>query len=310
MRILHQLPMPQGLATVATVGNFDGVHLGHQQLLRAAAEEARQRGLQSLAVTFDPHPGRILNPASAPPLITPGDLKAELIAACGLDLLLLLPFTRDLSLLDPRAFVEQILVRGVRARAVHEGENFRFGHRQQGTVETLRALGGELGLGVTIHPAVVVGGEVVSSSRVRAMVGAGQVAEAAALLGRPLAVRGLIAPGRGIGRQRTVPTLNLQHYEELLPARGVYYTVVRTGGGEYAALTNVGVRPTFGEGGRLSVESHLLRPPAGGIPAHLGDAMEIAFLDRLRDEQRFATPEALKAQIQADVAAAAAFFKL
>ncbi|HET9784275.1 MAG TPA: riboflavin biosynthesis protein RibF, partial [Terriglobales bacterium] len=288
MRILHQLPAEGSLATVATVGNFDGVHLGHQQLLRAVAAEARTRKLQSIAVTFDPHPARILRPEAAPRLLTPGPRKAELIADCGLDLLLELPFHRDLSLLSPREFVERILVAGVGAQAVHEGENFRFGQRQQGTVTTLRELGDELGFTVAIHAAVIVGGAVVSSSRVREVVAAGEVTEAVALLGRPFAVRGLIAPGRGIGRQRTVPTLNLQHYDELLPGKGVYITQVAVAGGELQpALTNVGVRPTFGEGGPLSVESHLLRPPAEGIPAHLGDSLEIVFLKRLRDEQRF-----------------------
>jgi riboflavin kinase/FMN adenylyltransferase len=310
MRILHQLPAAGSLATVATVGNFDGVHVGHQQLLKAVAAEARGRGLPSLAITFAPHPARILRPEAAPRLITPGAMKAEMIAGCGVDLLLELPFHRDLSLLSPREFVQQILVAGAGARAVHEGENFRFGHRQQGTVALLRELGGESGFEVTVHAAVMVAGEVVSSSRVRDVVAAGEVAGAAALLGRPFAVRGLIAPGRGIGRQRTVPTLNLQHYEELLPANGVYFTRVAVGGEARAALTNVGVRPTFGEGGPLSVESHLLRPPSAGIPAHLGESMEIAFLGRLRDERRFASPEALKAQIQADVAAAESFFKL
>jgi riboflavin kinase/FMN adenylyltransferase len=311
VRILHQLPAAGTLSTVATVGNFDGVHRGHQQLLSAVAADARRRGLPSLAVTFAPHPARILRPEAAPRLITPGSSKAELIAACGLDLFLELPFHRDLSLLSPREFVERILVGGAGARAVHEGENFRFGHRQQGTVETLRELGREWGFEVTIHPAVVAGGAVVSSSRVRAVIAAGEVAQARELLGRAFAVRGLIAPGRGIGRQRTVPTLNLQHYEELLPGNGVYYTQVSVAGGAaQPALTNVGVRPTFGEGGPLSVESHLLRPPASGIPAHLGDTLEIAFLGRLRDEQRFASAEALKAQIQADVAAAESFFNL
>jgi riboflavin kinase/FMN adenylyltransferase len=311
VRNLQQLPAAGTLASVATVGNFDGVHRGHQELLSAAAADAQRRGLPSMAVTFAPHPARILRPEAAPRLITPDNSKAELIAACGVDVLLELPFHRDLSLLTPREFVQQILVAGVGAQAVHEGEDFRFGHRQEGTVATLRALGAELGFAVTIHPAVRVGGEVVSSSRVRAMIAAGEVAQARELLGRSFAVRGLVAPGRGVGRQRTVPTLNLHHYEELLPGNGVYFTQVSVAGGEaQPALTNVGVRPTFGEGGPLSVESHLLRPPAGGIPAHWGDTLAIAFLDRLRDEQRFASPEALKAQILSDVAAAESFFNL
>ncbi|MGH9484105.1 MAG: bifunctional riboflavin kinase/FMN adenylyltransferase, partial [Terriglobales bacterium] len=282
----------------------DGVHRGHRELLRAAVADAHARGLEAIAISFEPHPSRILTPQAAPRLITPREEKTRRLADCGLDALLLLPFSRDLSLWSPLEFVERILVRGLRVAAVYEGENFRFGHRGQGSGELLRQLGAEFGFAVHIEPRLEVDGAPVSSSRLREQIGAGRVAEAARLLGRPFAVAGLIAPGRGVGRQRTVPTLNLQHYEELLPAIGVYLTRANC----LPALTNVGVRPTFGPGGPLTVESHLLHPPAAGLSVGLGERLEIAFLDRLRDERKFDSPEALRTQIQQDIATATRFF--
>ncbi|HEY7839274.1 MAG TPA: riboflavin biosynthesis protein RibF [Terriglobales bacterium] len=293
---------------VVAIGNFDGVHAAHRQLLAAVRADARQRGAQALVLSFEPHPSRILHPEAAPPLITPGEERIRQLAALGLDRLILLPFNRDLSLDSPLEFVERVLVRGVHARAVHEGENFRFGHRHRGTIATLGRLAEEFGFALHVHPAVRVRGELVSSSRIRELVAAGDVARARWLLGRPFAVRGLVAPGRGIGRQRTVPTLNLQHYEELLPAAGVYLTLVELGGSVMAAVTNVGVRPTFGSGSPLTVESHVLHPPAAGLPAALGEILAIAFLHRLRDERRFASPELLLGQIRADIAVAERFF--
>jgi len=309
MRILRHWEEWGSEPAVAAVGNFDGVHLAHRQLLEAARDQAAATGAASLAVTFEPHPGRILQPQSAPALITPLPEKIRCIAAAGVEALLLLPFTRDLSLLSPREFVERILVRGLRVRALHEGENFRLGHRQAGTVATLAELGAEFGFEVYLHPQVRVRGEVVSSSRIRALVAAGAVERARHLLGRPFALAGPIAPGRGVGRQRTVPTLNLQHYEELVPGRGVYLTAARLGDRRFAALTNVGVRPTFGEGAPLSIETYLLHPPEDGIAAALGDELRITFLRRLRDERRFDSPELLRAQIQSDIGIAATYFR-
>jgi len=297
-----------GRDTVATVGNFDGVHRAHRQLLAAVRQEAEARGAMAVAVSFEPHPSRILQPATAPPLITPGEERIRQLASTGIAALLLLPFSRDLSLWTAREFVQRVLVERLRARSVHEGENFRFGHRHAGTVATLAQLGEEFGFAVRVHPRVEVRGEVVSSSRIRTLVAAGAVARARALLGRPFAVRGLVAPGRGVGRQRTVPTLNLQHYEELLPARGVYCTCVRLGGAWRAAMTNVGVRPTFGAEGPLTVETHVLHPPEEGLEGGLGEEIEIGFLRRWREERRFDSPEALRVQIQADLAFAQRYF--
>ncbi len=301
---LDQAPSP----CVAAVGNFDGLHLGHQKLLDDMRAEARRRGLPALVLSFEPHPARILQPQSAPPLLTPREEKLRLLQALGLDAVLLLAFTRDLSLLSPLEFVERVLVRGLRVAAVFEGENFRFGHGGQGDGALLSRLGQEFGFAVSIAPRLEREGAAVSSSRIRKLVAGGEVAAAARLLGRPFALAGLIAPGRGVGRQRTVPTPNLQHYDELLPARGVYLTRAELAAEPWPALTNVGVRPTFGAGGPLTVETHLLHPPPTGLPAGLGDQLRIAFLERLREERRFASPEALRQQIQADIAAAEGYF--
>lgn len=294
---------------VVSVGNFDGVHRAHAVLLRAVIEQAHALGAAAVAVSFEPHPSRILSPQSAPPLITPVQEKIRQIGALGLDALVLLPFTRDLSLLSPLEFVEQILVSGLQTRALHEGANFRFGHRHQGTIADLERMGGEFHFSLQIHPSLSLRQETVSSTRIRQLIAEGNLNRARWLLGRPFLIQGLIAPGRGIGRQRTVPTLNLQHYEELVPAVGVYLTCIELNGMSRAALTNVGVRPTFGGGSPLTIETHVLHPPADGLPASLGEPLRITFLRRLREERRFESSEALKAQIHADIAIAERYFR-
>jgi riboflavin kinase/FMN adenylyltransferase len=317
MRTIHSLEEAAATvdASVVAVGNFDGIHRAHTQILAAVRAEARTRGCAAIAVTFTPHPSRILRPAAAPPLITPGEQQLRLLAAAGLDATLQLPFSRDLSLWTPREFAVRVLVDALRARAVHEGEGFRFGRRQEGDAATLAALGRELGFAVHLHPAVRVAGEPVSSSRIRACVARGDMGRARRLLGRPFEVHGLVAPGLGVGRQRTVPTLNLQHYEELLPGRGVYLTCARLDRSEgegnrpwLPALTNVGVRPTFGAGGALTVETHLLSPPPDLSTSSPGAGLALRFLRFVREERRFDSPEALKSQIESDRSLAQRYF--
>lgn len=286
-----------------SIGNFDGVHLGHRALLAAVLATARAARRPAAALTFEPHPPRILRPESAAPLITPLDEKIRQLESTGLDLLLILPFSRDLSLLTPRQFVERILHRGLGAGAVHEGQNFRFGHRHAGDVAALEALGREFAFAVHVHPPVVVRGEVVSSSRIRELVAAGRVERAARLLGRCVSVRGAIARGQGLGRRLTVPTLNLQPYAELLPARGVYVTETFLSGRGFPSVTNVGYRPTFG-GTHLVVETHLL-----AFEELESDDMEIRFRFRLRDESKFESAAELKRQIGRDVHRAQAYWR-
>lgn len=303
----RELPQPPAGGCAVTVGNFDGVHRAHQALLAAVREEAERAGLAAVAVSFEPHPSRVLRPELAPRLITPLPEKIRRLEATGLDALLLLPFTVELSRLSPAQFAKEVLAGTLRARSVREGGNFRFGHRQAGSMASLRELGQELGFAVHEQPQLVIGGEVVSSSRVRAWVEAGTMARARHLLGRSFSVRGKLVRGRGAGTRQTVPTLNLEPYPELLPAHGVYCSRVHWRQRWWDALTNVGVRPTFGGDGGVSVESYLLRPPPGFQPDE-NEEIEVAFLKRLREERRFETSEALREQIQRDIVAAEQYF--
>ncbi|HKW24322.1 MAG TPA: riboflavin kinase, partial [Terriglobales bacterium] len=226
-RPLEELPPDLG-RTVLTVGNFDGVHRAHQHVLREVVARARALHATSLAVTFDPHPVRILHPDAAPPLITPLPIKLGLLAATGLDAVLLLPFTRDLSLLTPRQFAEDILHRALHAREVHEGFNFRFGRKAKGDVQQLAEFGRELGFEVKVYPEMCIRGHSVSSSRVRELIAAeGDVSDARHLLGRSFSIVSTPGRGRGFGAKYTVPTINLSRYDELVPRDGVYITRTR-----------------------------------------------------------------------------------
>ncbi len=317
-RQLDQVPAAT-VPVVATIGNFDGVHLGHQGVLAEVIARARAlRGL-SIAITFDPHPARVLRSDQPLSLITPLSRKLELLSATGIDATLVLPFNDELLHMHPRDFATRVLVRAVHATEIHEGENFRFGHHAEAGTEGLADLGRELGFGVRIHPPRSLRGGTISSSRIRALIAAGEIGSTRALLGRPFDVDSTPIHGRGYGTRYTVPTINLAAYDELLPAIGVYITTLTVGAGELAetfqAVTNVGNRPTFSaEFGPASfaVESHLLNfhPLEGAQALTEQTPLRLAFLHRLRVERRFSTPEALRAQIASDVAHARRYFSL
>jgi riboflavin kinase/FMN adenylyltransferase len=296
---------PSGRGSVLAIGNFDGIHLGHQAILRAAAQRAAKTKDVATALTFDPSPRKILRPESAPMRLCTNAQRMDWFGTVGLEAAVVLPFTLDLARLSPQEFVEQILVRGLHVRAVLVGENFRFGHQQAGNVALLRELGARHGFAVEIIPPVALDGEVVSSTAIRREIAAGNVTHAARLLGRPFALTGEIVGGTGTGRRFTFPTLNLKPEQELLPARGVYVTrtlledEIKT----RRSVTNVGMRPTF-NGASLSVETHLL-DFSGEVTAK---RMEVRFWKRLREEKKFASPEELRAQIARDIAAARRFF--
>jgi riboflavin kinase/FMN adenylyltransferase len=308
--------------TVASIGNFDGVHLGHRYILGRLREQALRAGANSLAVTFDPHPTRLLRPQSGLRLITPLPQRLALLAQTGIDATLVLPFTPELSRLSAAEFATAILRNGLRAVEVHEGDNFRFGHRADGGVEDLTALGHDLGFTTHIYPARHIKGMAASSSRIRSLLAAGDLRRAKWLLGRPFSILGTPARGRGIGARLTVPTINLAPYPELLPAHGVYVTrlavPVPASGARpdspdrarpeaqtrcFDAVTNIGVRPTFNGDGSLSVETHLLDYDPAQSPLVLTEStpLELFFLHRLRDEIAFPTPAALKSQIGLDI---------
>ncbi|MBV9574548.1 MAG: bifunctional riboflavin kinase/FAD synthetase [Acidobacteriales bacterium] len=316
MRIFRQIAdIPQDFGpTLVSVGNFDGVHRAHTRVLTTIAERARRQGVKSVAVCFEPHPSRILRPGTGPKLLTPTPEKLRLLSPLGIDAVLLLPFTRDLSLLSPREFAEDILKKGLQAREVHEGYNFHFGHKAAGSVATLIELGKLLGFEVAEYPEMRLRGEPVSSSHIRSLLSQGRVNRARHLLARPFSITSEPVQGRGLGSKYTVPTINLARYDEMVPRDGVYITRTRiradgnlTRGECFNSVTNVGHRPTFG-GDSFAIETHLLN----FHPIDLGPEteVEVEFLNRLRDEIKFPSVEALRRQISSDVKKAERYFRL
>jgi riboflavin kinase/FMN adenylyltransferase len=304
IRDLNQLPKAPD-AAVVTVGNFDGVHLAHQRILRKVVGTARALGAVAAAVTFEPHPVKFLAPGSAPKLLTPLERRARLIESLGIDLLVVLPFTKPLARLSPLEFVREILVGKLHASTVHVGPNFRFGYRQAGDIEVLRELAGQEGFRLDVVPILEVRGAQVSSTRIRELLAAGRVDLAGRLLGRPFSLFGPIVAGLGVGRKHTVPTLNLAPVEEQIPKIGVYVTRTHLGNELHDSVTNVGIKPTFGDH-ELTVETFLL-DFKGEIKQ---TEMEIEFLSRLRDEMKFQNPAILKIQIQEDARRSLKFFRL
>ena len=289
-----------------TVGNFDGVHAGHRRILRRVVEVARERGWKASALTFDPHPARIVAPERAPQLITTPEERARILEAEGVERILILPFTREFSLLEPLEFAGRILHDALDARAVLVGDNFRFGHRHAGDTHILSSLGERFGFRTETVPAVRLRGRVVSSSEIRRLVQAGQVSLACRLLERPFSIRGVVVRGRGVGSKQTVPTLNLAPVTDLRPAAGVYITRTHDeeDGRQWPSVTNVGRRPTFDDG-EVAIETFLLAPLEGAPPR----ALRLEFLRRLREERKFPSAEALKSQILRDAARAQTYFR-
>ena len=284
--------------TVVSVGNFDGVHRAHRHVLGEIVGRARVAHARSVAVTFDPHPARILRPDNNLKLLTPLAEKLRLLEATGVDAVLLLPFSRDLSLMTPRQFAHEILKNRLHACEVHEGYNFHFGHKAVGNIHMLRELGTEMGFAVHDYPEMRLRGESVSSSHIRKLLSEGRVSRARHLLARPFSTLSTAGRGRGYGTKYTVPTINLARYEELVPKDGVYVTRTRVGDECFDSVTNVGNRPTFG-GDSFAIESHLLNFHPLELSAET--EVEVFFLDRLRDEIKFPSVEALREQIGRDV---------
>ena len=289
--------------SVVTIGNFDGVHLGHQQILQTVVKRAKDLGVRSVAMTFSPHPMRFLTPQRSLRLISTRDQKIRLMEKAGVDLLLIAPFDAAFSQLSPQDFIGKYLIQGFKARSVCVGHNFNFGYRGAGTIETLREYHQHFEI-IEIPP-VHARGMVVSSSAIRQLVAAGSVSRACRLLGRWIEIEGKIVPGAGRGRTMQVPTVNLQPDNELIPKMGVYVTRISLDNGPFLdAVTNIGVRPTFDES-ELTIETFVLN---GGVPAGAGRA-RLDFVYRLRDEKKFPSPEALKQQIALDVRRAQRMFQ-
>jgi riboflavin kinase/FMN adenylyltransferase len=312
MRTFHKfddIPRDFGPALVS-VGNFDGVHRAHRHVVDEIVRRAKAGSAQSVVVTFEPHPSRILRPGHNLKLLTPLPEKLRLLEATGVDAVLLLPFSRDLSLMTPHQFAHEILKKRLHTREIHEGYNFHFGHKAAGNIQMLRDLGREMGFEVHDYPEMRLRGERVSSSHIRKLLSEGQVSRARHLLARPFGILATPGRGRGYGAKYTVPTINLARYEELVPKDGVYITRTRLGSGNknecFDSVTNIGNRPTFGSDS-FAIESHLLN----FHPLELSPETEVElyFLDRLRDEIKFPSVEALKEQIGRDVAKAKKYFR-
>lgn len=304
VRDLSELHEPL-VKSAVTIGNFDGIHLAHRELLDRVVSSAHEVGGTSVVVTFDPHPAQVLAPEHAPKILTPLALKTRLIEKEGIELLLILHFNRELARLSPAEFARSILVEKLKAAVVHVGSNFRFGHQRTGDIAVLAELGRQGGFRVETLPMIQVRGHQVSSSQVRRLLSEGHVEIAGRMLGRPYAVVGAITSGEGVGHKQTVPTLNLSPVDQQLPKKGVYITRTRIEGKLHDSVTNVGHKPTFGHH-RLTIETFLL-DLHGEIQA---GEMEVEFLHRLRDEIKFPSAEALKLQIQRDVQRSLKFFRL
>ena len=292
-------------SVVVALGNFDGVHLGHQVVVRRAVEEARSRGMRAVAVTFDPHPRAVLRPGSEPKLLTVLEVREELLLGCGVDEVRVLRFDLELSKKSPGDFVREVLVGELGAGVVVVGENFRFGYKASGDVKDLdrhmRDAGGE----AYAVPTYVLGeaagsGEAINSTRIRMLLHDGEAREAARLLGRPYSLRGVVVEGDKRGHALGFPTANvLPGAVALVPGRGVYAGHVRVGEERYGACTNVGVAPTF-ERRKSRVEAYLL-DYEGDL---YGEVIDVTFEERLRPEKQFSAVYELKEQIARDVAEA------
>jgi riboflavin kinase/FMN adenylyltransferase len=291
------VPFPR---TVVTIGNFDGVHLGHRAILGKVVRRAQELGAKPVGVTFDPHPLKILRPQMQLPLLTTPEQKLKLLGRAGLAAVVVLPFTPEFAALPPRDFVVQYFVDRLRVREVVVGHDYCFGRNREGNIDLLKEMGRSHGFTVQVVWAVEVDGAVVSSSLIRALLKLGKVEEAAHLLGRPYGVGGRVIQGKGRGAALLgIPTANIRPENELLPATGIYAVWVRRNGETYAGAANIGTAPTFANG-EFSLEVHLL-DFQGDL---YGQTLEVEFIARLREERRFPSIEALGAQIRADIDAA------
>ena len=289
-----------------TIGNFDGVHLGHRHIFARLIQDARAAGRKALLITFDPHPKMVMHPERKPfYLLTTLEEKLKLLAELGLDAVILIPFTIPYAATTAEEFIRSFLWEKLRVRKIFIGHDYKFGRNQTGNKDLLTVWGQKLDFEVEVIPAFSCGDIVISSTRIRKAILAGDVRQAALLLGRPYNVSGLVVEGKGRGSALGFPTANVLPGKELLPAKGVYAALVNRQGQQYRSVLNIGLNPTFGDVG-LSLEVHLLGFPPEDI---YGQSLDILFIERLRDERRFGRPEELVAQIRRDCSQAAAILE-
>jgi len=290
--------------SVVSIGNFDGVHRGHQAVIGSAVAAARAAGLTSVVCTFDPHTRVFLYPNRPPRLLETLEQRIHAIERLGVDVTVVIPFVREVAQVPRETFVHDFLLGALHARQLHVSKDFTFGAGGAGNVGYLQDLAADNGFELHIVPAVMAGGAPISSSRIRDAIAVGDMEQAAEMLGRPFAITGEVVHGAGRGRRLHAPTANLDVHGRFLPARGVYVTEARVGDRAHPSVTNVGVRPTFEQDGAVTVEAHLLDD---GVDLY-GEHIALAFLTRLREEMRFQDAGALTEQIRRDVAAAQRYF--
>ena len=313
MRIIDSITEVRTISkgSVLAIGNFDGVHLGHQEILSAARQTAQKSGVDSVVMTFEPHPVAVLLPEKAPGVLTPLEIKKHIIEQSGIDCLIVLKDNVELLNLSPEDFVGRFLVENIHPSAVVEGHDFNFGAKRTGNIDTLKNLGAKHGFNVSvIEPKEIelsTGQRVrISSTMIRYMLESGHVVDAAAALGRPYRLVGEIIPGRGIGKKLGFPTLNMKKPAQVIPAEGVYAGFVRVGDSvgnilsskeAIAAAYSIGQARTYGEEFPLLIEAHLLNEEAANMT---GEYMAMDFIERIRSQHKFKPPEELSAQIEKD----------
>ncbi|HSE20001.1 MAG TPA: bifunctional riboflavin kinase/FAD synthetase [Pyrinomonadaceae bacterium] len=306
MRLFHGTDNAEILRpTVLTLGVFDGLHLGHQLIMRTVVERANAVGAVPTVITFDPHPRAVLHPESAPPLLQTFDQKIEALDLLGIKQTIVIRFTREFSNLRAADFLRDVVKDRLHAREVYLGKGFAFGHNREGNIELLRRLGVELDFVAGEVPEVRLRGRRVSSSKIRELLARGHVNLVRRMLGRPYGVEGRVEKGAERGRQLGFPTANLHPHNRVIPKNGVYVTGTLIDGNWRRSVTNIGLRPTFGEAAEPSVETYVLNWE-GDL---YGDVVRVRFLYRLRDERKFGSIDQLKEQITRDVARSESYFE-
>ena len=299
MQVIHYPDDPRPARwyqPVLALGNFDGMHRGHLKIIERVRRGAEERGATSVAMTFDPHPSKIVRPEKAPPLLMTHQQKLEALARGGMQGVAIVRFTPELAHWDPEMFVRSVLVEWLHVAEVWVGANFLFGHDRSGNFSLLRSLGARYGFRAEKIDPVRYKDFVVSSTRVRRLVSEGRLDEAGALLGHYYAVDGTVVNGQKRGRELGFPTANICPENELVPPAGVYATTMNIEGVAYPSITNIGLRPTFEAGESVVIETHVLDFDKDVY----GQKVRLGFVQRLRDEKKFDGVEALKAQIEAD----------
>jgi riboflavin kinase/FMN adenylyltransferase len=291
--------------TVLTLGVFDGLHLGHQLIMRTVVERARATAAVPTVITFDPHPRAVLHPESAPPLLQTFDQKVEAFGVLGLEQTIVIRFTKEFAKVRAEDFLRDVVRDRLQAREVYLGRGFAFGHNREGNIELLQKVSGRLGFHAEEVPEVRLRGQRISSSRIRGLLSEGRVNLARRMLGRPYGVEGRVVHGQERGRILGFPTANLYPQNRVIPRGGVYVTATLIEGEWRRSLTNVGTRPTFETTTEPSVETHVINW-SGDL---YGDVVRVRFLHRLRAERKFAAVDDLKAQIAYDLNRALSYFE-